>query len=163
MRPTPCRRPTGGPRPDSAGTCELRRTSWISRASEANVALSQASPFGRLVDEKSVGHVVSHAMSRKLSEQERQEDRARLYAMCPEIALAASRLLAHFRDDLERRLLTLNRTLAQGKEGRADLIQAGEDFRISLMNLIELRKALRRKALELRAHEEIVCTPSFAP
>lgn len=126
----------------------------------AQSAKSAISPFGRLVDTKTAGRgVATNAMRRPMSDSERHEDRMRLLGLCPEIEIAAKQFETNVRVDLERHLLGMNRAMALGQEGRAELLQSAENFRIAVRQFVELRRTLKRKLLELRAHEELVCMP----
>lgn len=128
---------------------------------EAQNAKNAVSPFGRLVDVKTAGRgVASNVMHRTMTEAERHEDRMRLCGLCPEIEIAAKQLETNIRVDLERHLLGMNRAMALGEEGRSELLHSTENFRIAVGRFVELRRALKRKLLELRAHEELVCMPS---
>lgn len=127
----------------------------------AQTAKNAISPFGRLVDEKTAGRgVQSFAMKRALSDSERQEDRFRLLALCPEIEVAAKQLEACLKTEVERHMLNMNRAMAHGADGRAELMTSADNFRQSLARFVELRRALKRKILELRAHEELICMPT---
>lgn len=129
---------------------------------EAQTARNAVSPFGRLVDERTAGRGVASTVTRNMTEGERHEDRMRLCGLCPEIEIAAKQLETNIRVDLERHLLGMNRAMAQGEEGRAELLHSTENFRIAVGRFVELRRALKRKLLELRAHEELVCMPSVS-
>ena len=130
---------------------------------EAQTAKNAVSPFGRLVDERTAGRgVATNAMHRTMTEVERHEDRMRLCGLCPEIEVAAKQFETNIRVDLERHLLGMNRAMALGEDGRAELLHSTENFRIAVGRFVELRRALKRKLLELRAHEELVCMPSVS-
>jgi tetratricopeptide (TPR) repeat protein len=134
----------------------------LEHAQEASTAAKQAiSPFGRLVDTEAAARGKATAFQRKLNDEERAHDRHAISLLCPDLDLAASNLNQHLKTDLERGLLVLSRAVAQGLEGRSALLDAADEFRITFQRCQELRRSLKRKTLELRAHEEVVCTPEI--
>ena len=58
-------------------------------------------------------------------------------------------------------MLTLNRAVLQVNEAPSVLTKSAEEFREALLQNIELRRVLKRKILELRAHEELMNTPNL--
>src|SRR5262249_40778375 len=91
----------------------------LEAAQEAAVAAKDAvSPFGRLVDKDAPNRGAAAAFSRKMSDEERSHDRHAISQMCPGLDAAAAALNQHLKEDLERILLLLSRSVAQGKEGR---------------------------------------------
>jgi tetratricopeptide (TPR) repeat protein len=127
----------------------------------ANEAKQAISPFGRLVDTEAAARGKSTGFQRKLSDEERAHDRHAVAQLCPELDLSAHNLNQHLKAELERTLLNLSRAIAQGLDGRAALLDAADEFRAAFQRCQELRRSLKRKTLELRAHEEVVCTPEI--
>ncbi len=63
--------------------------------------------------------------------------------------------------DLEKVLSALNRSIAQEAVTPGSIRRAYEDYDDAVRRCQELRRALKRKVLELRAHEELMCTPDL--
>ena len=123
----------------------------------AQLAKQAISPFGRLVD-TSVGQHADESGLRPLSVEERDLDRRRLHELSKEIESAAGELVANLSGPLDESLAQLERRLAIGKIDGV-LQEAGDEFAAAIAAAEESRRALRRKVLELVAHEEIQHAP----
>jgi tetratricopeptide (TPR) repeat protein len=123
----------------------------------AAMAKQVVSPFGRLVDTNSGQHVGDDGL-RPLSEQERELDRRRLHDLSKDIEAASTEWLRILRDQLEAALANLEKRIAIGKIDGA-LLEASEDFSAAIAAAESSRRQLRRKVLELVAHEELQHSP----
>lgn len=127
--------------------------------SERATALAKQaiSPFGRLVD-VTVGQRGGDDGLRPLTAEERELDRRRLHDLSREIETAAGEWIDVLRDQLEGTLAVLEKRIAVGKIDSA-LLDAEDAFGASLDAAEEARRRLRRKVLELVAHEELQHSP----
>ena len=116
---------------------------------------------GRLVAKDAASRGNAGAFTRTMSDEERAHDRHAIGQLCPDLESTAAALNDFLKNELEQSLLALSRAVAQGVEGRAALLDAADEYRTVLQRCQELRRALKRKNLELRAHEEVVCTPEL--
>lgn len=121
------------------------------------LAKQAISPFGRLVD-TSVGQHADESGLRPLSAEEREMDRRRLHELSKDVETAAGELVAVLTGPLDETLTTLEKRLAMGKIDGV-LQEAGDEFAQAIAAVEEARRALRRKVLELVAHEEIQHSP----
>ena len=125
---------------------------------EAERAREQAkqavSPFGRLVDENQPAAAQTPRLSRPLSEVERLKDRKTLLALCEQAEAEAQRLLECLRRELEPQMLALLRAATRTEGSRAALEEAHPAFRAAVGDCRQIRKALKDKMNQLRAHEE---------
>lgn len=138
-------------RPDFA-----KAKAGLARVKEAEQAAhEQENPFGRLVDQKNLAPKAGPSTGRELSAAEQVKDRAELHTLALEIIDTAKQFASHLQDAIEPNVLSLNRSIAEGDTQR-DLAGHHEDFQDSLKEYRDLRKQLRRKLLELRAHEELL-------
>lgn len=132
---------------------------------KAEAAISKAkqaiSPFGRLVDESIVAPKITTKVERELTPLERLDDRQEVHKCSIDIEKDAAVSLMQFRDELEPTLLALERVVVQGADAPAVLARAYEDFHSAVESCTKLRKSLKRKLLELRAHEELMNTPDL--
>lgn len=135
-----------------------RASRGLADAERASQLAKQAiSPFGRLVD-TSVGQHADESGLRPLSAEERDMDRRRLHELSREVETAASEWVAVLAGPLDDTLTTLEKRLAIGKVDGV-LQEAGDEFALAIAAAEETRRALRRKVLELVAHEEIQHSP----
>jgi tetratricopeptide (TPR) repeat protein len=142
---------------------ERAKRGMVQAENAALTARGAISPFGRLVDEKAYGAKTATQADRPLTEQERQEDRQRVQLLCLEIEAAASLWLQHLKGELEPALLALNRIVAQKSDPSLSMARALTAFRAANEKSSDLRRQLKRKLLELRAHEELINTPDLQP
>jgi len=128
---------------------------------EMDKAQQSLNPFGRLVDESMVQGAAQSATERELTEEERLRDRATIYQLTQSIQTAAASLVDFLRTDMDKVLSALNRSIAQESVSPGSISRAYEDFQAAITRCTNLRRALKRKMLELRAHEELICTPDL--
>jgi len=123
----------------------------------AALAKQAISPFGRLVD-VTAGQRGGDDGLRPLTSEEREIDRRRLHELSREIETAAGDWIAVLRDQLDGSLASLEKRIAVGKIDGA-LLEASDGFAEALAAAEESRRRLRRKVLELVAHEELQHSP----
>ncbi len=99
--------------------------------------------------------------NRELTDVERLHDRATIYKLTEGIELAATALVEFLKTDLDKVLSALNRSIAQESVMPGSISEAYEEYQTALTRCTNLRRALKRKMLELRAHEELMCTPEL--
>lgn len=135
-------------------------------------AKQSISPFGRLVDEEraasdpkrqqrlrarapaTASGTGAPAVPRKLSDDERRDDRDTVYALALEIETVSKRVLVNLKQNFDHRLLALDRAVVHGGEATSALLKAHEDFQEAAAQLDELRHAMVRQIRQLRAHED---------
>jgi tetratricopeptide (TPR) repeat protein len=134
---------------------------------EAEKSINQAkhaiSPFGRLVDEDRVRSKATPQIVRELSEFERVDDRQAVYELTGAIRAATVDLLRQVRSRVEPALTMLHRMVAQGSTAPLAVNKALTDYRAAVVQCAEVRRLLKRKILELRAHEEKINAPDHRP
>ncbi len=121
-------------------------------------AKQSVSPFGRLVDTSHAAKAVI-TTERELSVEERHDDRKKVRELSKKSEVVSKSLVAFLKKEFEPSVLKLNRSVAEMTETPWQLTEAEEDFRATVRQLALLRKQLKRKMLELLAHEEIMHTP----
>ena len=125
-------------------------------------AKRSASPFGRLVDTERTGARGATTIVRPLSESERFQDRKHLHELSVKTRAMAKAFLNFCRDELEPSLLGLSRAIAQGTgKNRMGIAKAFETFDTAFQKGVNVRRALKRAVLEVRAHEELINTPEL--
>lgn len=121
-----------------------------------NEAKNAASPFGRLVDiDKRAKSVPT--MERELSDDERDADRKAIRILMDELELLTKECLEHLEHALERKLHALHVCITSNELG-TELNHTSAEFREAVDRWAALRQQVRRKILELRAHEELLST-----
>lgn len=123
----------------------------------AALAKQAISPFGRLVD-VSAGQKGDNDGLRPLTPEEREIDRRRLHELARETEAAAAEWLTVLREQLDGALAVLEKRIAVGRVDGM-LMEAGDVFSEALAAAEESRRKLRRKVLELVAHEELQHSP----
>ncbi|MBA3314080.1 MAG: tetratricopeptide repeat protein [Planctomycetota bacterium] len=123
----------------------------------AALAKQAVSPFGRLVDTQSGQHAGDDGL-RPLTNEEREIDRRRLHDLSKDIEAAAGEWLTTLHQDLEAALATLEKRIAVGRIDGA-LLEASDNFSAAITAAEASRRQLRRKVLELVAHEELQHSP----
>lgn len=120
-----------------------------------------ANPFGRLVDvnTKSAASNVPSSGGRKLSDEERAEERTRVRSLAEEIERLAKACQEYLKQKMEPAVMEVERATAQGADAVYALPVAAENFRTSMYQWSALRKSLKRKVLELKAHEDFMNAP----
>lgn len=121
------------------------------------LAKNVTNPFGRLVDSAQAQQAGEDGL-RPLNAAEREHDRRRLHDLSRDIENATAEWLSVLRDQLEASISTLDRRLASGRVDGA-LVEAAEQFDEAIAATEQSRQRLRRKILELVAHEEIQHSP----
>ena len=126
-------------------------------------AIAQAkkaeSPFGRLVDAETRAKNVP-TMERELSDEERDEDRKQIRVLMETIESLTKDAHEHLENVLERKLHELHVTITSNEMGTA-LTKNATEFREAVDRWNNLRQQIRRKMIELRAHEELLTTPEI--
>lgn len=128
---------------------------------ERDKSKQAVNPFGRLVDESMIQGAARPQLDRELTDVERLNDRSTIYKLTQSIEQAATALVEFLKDDLDRALSALNRSIAQESVSPGSIAEAYEEYQAAVTRCTNLRRALKRKMLELRAHEELMCTPEL--
>ena len=132
----------------------------LEKAERANNQARMAiNPFGRLVDTETHQVNSGPVVSREMSDAERYEDRYAIKQITDEIERISKENLEFLRQTLEPAILDLQRTMSEGSKAQVPLIDVADTYEAATRNWLDLRKALKRKILELRAHEELVNAP----
>lgn len=130
---------------------------------KAEAAFKQAknaeSPFGRLVAAETRAKAVQ-TLERELSDDERKADRLAVRTLMGELDQLTRDAAEHLESGLERKLHDLLVIITSNQVDTA-LNHTSQEFRESLDRWQELRQQLRRKVLELRAHEELMVAPQI--
>jgi tetratricopeptide (TPR) repeat protein len=124
-----------------------------------NHARQAINPFGRLVDTQSHQVNSTPTMVRELTEAERYEDRHEVKQISDEIERLSKSCLELLKQKLEPAIVELQRTMAEGSKAQIPLVDVADEFQSVASEWAEMRKSVRRKVLELRAHEELVNVP----
>ncbi len=128
---------------------------------EQDESKQAANPFGRLVDESMIQGAARLQTDRALTDEERLQDRATIYQLTQSIETASGELVEFLKHDLDKVLSALSRSIAQEAVTPGSISRAYDDYEDAVKRCMELRRALKRKVLELRAHEELMCTPDL--
>lgn len=126
-------------------------------------AKESTNPFGRLVETGAIAPKAVPTLTRELSESERKYDRQRVRQLATELKSLVDECLNHLRTKIEPGVQSLQRTVAEGNFKAMSFVSAANEFQESFQHWIGLRQQIKRKALELRAHEELVNTPDLLP
>lgn len=124
----------------------------------ANVAKGKINPFGRLVNADSQ-MMAKPAMFRELSDAERYSDRHEVKMLADDIERLSKGGLELLKHKLEPAIIELQRTMAEGVSAQNSLADVAEIFHAAANQWIEVRKTVKRKVQELRAHEELINAP----
>ena len=133
------------------------RNGLESAAAQLQQNKNAINPFGRLVDTNPPVGAAPMVAGRELNEQERWEERAHVKQLADEIERIAKVCLEYLKQKLHPAVMEVERATAQ--EGSSSLPEASENFREATNQWAALRRSLKRKVLELRAHEEFIATP----
>ncbi|QDT37909.1 tetratricopeptide repeat protein [Stratiformator vulcanicus] len=125
---------------------------------ESNAARREYSPFGRLVD-PAKAKKTSKKNVKEMSSAQRCRDRADLHDLASELEETTRRFTTALRDELEPALYGLERLIGTGRSDES-LLKGIEEFHQSAVAARERRGEMKRKVLELWAHEELQNTPS---
>ena len=115
-------------------------------------------PFGRLVDETSLRKKNVTVTTRQMSDEERVADRKKIHKLCEEIREISESIVRDLKKGVTPGLLNLNRCISQGEKHYSELEDVNAAFQKKIRSLTEMRKVLKQRMLELRAHEELVNT-----
>ncbi len=115
-------------------------------------------PFGRLVDESTLRKKNVSIATRDITEEEREIDRKELHKLCEEVQVAAESIIRDLKTGVTPSILNLNRCISQGAKHYSELAQVNEDFQKKLKTMNDMRKLLKHRMLEIRAHEELMNT-----
>jgi len=118
-------------------------------------------PFGRLVNESTLRKKDISVSTRKLTAEEREKDRRQLHSLCEEVKEISQLMVADLKKEVAPSLLNLNRCISQGEKHYSELDEANLNFQDRIKILSETRKQLKKKMLEIRAHEELINTISI--
>jgi tetratricopeptide (TPR) repeat protein len=136
----------------------------LEKAQEAALrAKAEANPFGKLVDTGAIAPKAVPTLTRELSEAERQYDRQHVRQLGLELKTLVDEYREHLKTRLEPAVLHLQRTAAEGDLKALGFVGAATDFQEAFQQWRGLRQQLKRKSLEMRAHEELVNTADFLP
>ena len=139
---------------------EKARAALVRSEQTLDAARQALSPFGKLTPAASVVCPVN--CNRQLSEEERATDRERLLQLAEQVKHLTEQSVNFLRDTLEPRLHGVQKVVAGGGGRNQALIRAGQELREAVEEWAKLRRQLRRKVLEVRAHEELMATPEVA-
>lgn len=128
---------------------------------KAQAAIADAkkmeSPFGRLVDADRRAKTVP-TMERELTEEERGADRQQIRILMEAVETMVKDAHHHLEHVLERKLHDLHVTITSHESG-TDLTRNAREFREAVQYWTNIRQQIRRKMVELRAHEELMSAP----
>lgn len=127
----------------------------------ASSAKHSISPFGRLVDVNDLGPKSDVRLNRTLTQEEQIHDRHTVRSLATDVYSAAQTSLKQITEHLAESVLAVNRALAEGTSAPATVLGAYERFRDATQECFDLRRQLRRKIMEMRAHEEMVNAPDY--
>lgn len=137
------------------------RNGLESAEAQFNQAKNAINPFGRLVDANAQAAKAVPNVGRELNEAERWEERKHVKQIAEEIERLAKGCLEYLKQKLEPAVLDVERAIAQAADASFTLPEASDNFREATVQWGALRRSLKRKVLELRAHEEFMNTPDI--
>jgi tetratricopeptide (TPR) repeat protein len=120
-------------------------------------------PFGKLVNTAAIAPKAVPTLTRELTESERKYDRQRVRQLATELKTLVDECLTHLRSKIEPGIQALQRTVAEGNFKSLSFVGAATEFQEALRQWMAMRQQIKRKTLELRAHEELVNTPDMLP
>lgn len=125
-------------------------------------AKQSANPFGRLVGDAPTAQMNAKKLERPLSDEERFRDRMALNGIAVEIISDTAKWVGMLKERLDPDIGALHRIITDDDPSPFVLNKA----HVTLQEAIEvnqlMRKNLRRKLLELRAHEELILTSTLS-
>lgn len=116
-------------------------------------------PFGRLVTESVQTTKPAPLIERELSERERYEDRRAVHVLAIEIEVLAKQAAEQLKTELVPALHSVSKAVAQGGNANLSLSRAVSELDAAAEKYHAQRRLIRRKVLELRAHEELLLAP----
>ena len=138
---------------------EKARTGLQKAEAAAHSAKEAVNPFGRLVTAQAYQGGARIASTREMTDAERYEDRHKVKQISDEIERLSRGCLEFLKTKLEPAILELQRTMAEGEKAQTPLSEVADEFSATANQWQDLRKAAKRKVLELRAHEEMINSP----
>ncbi|MEX0724753.1 MAG: tetratricopeptide repeat protein [Planctomycetaceae bacterium] len=120
-----------------------------------------SNPFGRLVVDGPSTQLSAKKLERELTDEERFRDRMALHGIANEIIHEAAQWLELLKERLDHDLAGLHRIITDDEPSPFVLNKAHIAARQSIELNQALRKNLKRKLLELRAHEELILTATL--
>lgn len=138
---------------------ERARVALQKAEAASNSAKEAVNPFGRLVDAQSHQVGTKTQFVRELTDAERYDDRHEIKHIADEIEKLSKGCLEFLKLKLEPTILELQRTMAEGSSAQVALVDVADQYQTAANKWIDLRKALKRKVMELRAHEELINSP----
>ena len=129
----------------------------------SNNAKKSVSPFGRLVDPNALGPKTAPRVERQFTDVERAQDRMTVFHVVSDVGEHANLFLKRVREEFEPALMAISRTLSQPMEGFSSLPRDYRLYLSTFKDAHESSRTLKRSALELRAHEEMMNTPQPPP
>ena len=115
------------------------------------------SPFGRLVDTAKAGKAVKAKQAmRQFSDSERMDDRRKLFELSSDLLEEAGKYAKVLRERLDTSLEELTHELSSDKGREHTISWEGHltQFRSAINQCNEIRRQMKRKINELRAHED---------
>ncbi len=126
-------------------------------------AKETANPFGRLVGDGPGMQRSARKLDRELTDEERFRDRMALNEITTEIILETGNWLEQMQQEVESSLASLHRVITQDDPPPFALNKMHDSLQQSLENFQTTRKNVKRKLLELRAHEELIHASTLTP
>uniref|UniRef100_UPI00262E4DE2 hypothetical protein n=1 Tax=uncultured Gimesia sp. TaxID=1678688 RepID=UPI00262E4DE2 len=128
---------------------------------ESEKSKQKINPFGRLVNESTLRKKDITISSRKLTAEEREKDRRELHSLCEEVKEISQLIVGDLKKEVVPSLLNVNRCISQGEKHYSELDESNNQFLDRVKIMREVRKQLKKKMLEIRAHEELVNTTTL--
>lgn len=128
---------------------------------ETNKEKQNFNPFGRLVDETALRKKNVSAVTSQMTDDERETDRRQLHQLCDQIQEVTEGIVKDLKSGVTPAILNLNRCISQGEKHYAELADVNQTFQKKVKSMNQLRKQLKKRMLELRAHEELMNTISM--
>lgn len=120
----------------------------------------EASPFGRLVEASPKSEAPPTGDSiRKMSDEDRRNDRAAVAAITRDIEKSATELLEQLRSKVDPCILTLSRAVSTGQKAALSVVNAADEFEECTNKTMSLRELLATHIRQLKEHAESVTTP----
>ncbi|MDA0835869.1 MAG: tetratricopeptide repeat protein [Planctomycetota bacterium] len=122
-----------------------------------------SNPFGRLVGDGPKVQLSAKKLEREMTNEEQFRDRMALHGIASDILIEAMQWLDLLKERLDPDLATLHRTITDDDPAPFVLNKTQVALQQSIALNLALRKNLKRKLLELRAHEELILTSTMLP
>ncbi len=133
----------------------------LERAEDAmKEAKASTSPFGRLVGSADASSVrMAICDQRELSASERLVDRQQVRRLADELHSLTNDCLEYLKTRFEPAILDLERSVAEGDLGGLGFSRSARNFADAVEGWLQVRGQMKRKTLEILAHEEAVNSP----